>query len=443
MDMQKLDFPLLALKVTLLAAVFILGGAAAITNSPPFSYIYNGYVNTLLLLQQSIQKRSPLLLKKAYDGNGVIIHRKGAYNGLTVLQGIFPEGPQLKIIDMEGNELHRWNIDFFSIWPEPHHLPENRVPKSVHNYHTQGMFLTPDGSVIVNVGHKGTVKLDKCGNVLWTLDYMTHHSITPGINGGYWIPAERPVDEVPDELIFTDMGRPELERITAAANEGYENTILFIDSNGRVQETFSVLRALYEGGFERELYDAMLIAPADPTHLNDIEVVTAALAARIDGVSEGDLLVSLRQMNMLAILDRHDGAIKWHTVGPWIRQHDPDITADGNIVLFNNGSRKFAFGRPPGSNIMELDIASGKTKIIFPVDEAGAFYSDIMGEHQLLPNGNRMVVESRAGRLFEVGSKGEIVWDYVAPYNSEYASLIESAQRYSPDYFTVDNWSCP
>lgn len=172
-------------------------------------------------------------------------------------------------------------------------------------------------------------------------------------------------------------------------------------------------------------------------------MVTRSLASKVDGVDVGDLLVSIRQMNMLAILGHQDGRIKWHITGPWIRQHDPDITADGNIVLFNNGSRKLAFGRPPGSNIMELDTASGKTKILFPADATGAFYSDIMGEHQLLPNGNRMIVESSAGRVFEVDEKRGTVWDYVAPYNSAYASLIESARRYPPNYFTVDDWSCP
>lgn len=272
---------------------------------------------------------------------------------------------------------------------------------------------------------------------------MTHHSITPGGNGGYWIPAHRPIDEVSDELLISELTRPQLERITAAANHGYENIILFIDRDGRVQKTFSILRALYEGGFERELYDALKVRPSDPTHVNDIEVVTRSLASKVDGVDVGDLLVSIRQMNMLAILGHQDGRIKWHITGPWIRQHDPDITADGNIVLFNNGSRKLAFGRPPGSNIMELDTASGKTKILFPADATGAFYSDIMGEHQLLPNGNRMIVESSAGRVFEVDEKRGTVWDYVAPYNSAYASLIESARRYPPNYFTVDDWSCP
>ncbi len=148
------------------------------------------------------------------------------------------------------------------------------------------------------------------------------------------------------------------------------------------------------------------------------------MANKIPGVNKGDLLVSIRQMNMLAIIDQITGAIKWHFIGPWIRQHDPDITSEGNIVVFNNGHNQLSFNRIPGSNIIELDPETGKTRIIYPLNGQQGFYSDILGAHQLLENGNRLITESRAGRVFEVNPQGDIVWDFVKPYDESYASLI-------------------
>ena len=362
----KIDFPLLMLKLTFLVLVFFLGTLSAVTNSQPFTFFQQGYLATMLLTMEVLQERSFLHSRSAYSGKGVVTRTAEADEGLTVVQGIFPGGPQLKLIDMAGNELHRWPVDFFAIWPDPAHLPENKTPKTPFHYHTQGMVVQPDGSVIVNAGDNGTAKLDKCGRVLWTVDRMTHHSITPDVDGGYWIPANRDVDEIPEALLFSRISRERLNRIPPTAHHGYENLILYIDDNGRVKKEFSVLQALYDAGFERELFDALEIEPTDPTHVNDVEIVTPELAARIDGVSAGDLLVSLRQMHMLVILDRNTGAVKWRFAGPWIRQHDPDITPAGNIVVFNNGNMELSLRRPPGSNLMELDPASGKVEVLYP-----------------------------------------------------------------------------
>ena len=60
-----------------------------------------------------------------------------------------------------------------------------------------------------------------------------------------------------------------------------------------------------------------------------------------------------------------------------------------------------------------------------------------MGSHQLLPDGNRLIVESTRGRVFEVTPRGAVVWEYIVPYDDEYASLIEDAKRVPADFFTV------
>lgn len=82
----------------------------------------------------------------------------------------------------------------------------------------------------------------------------------------------------------------------------------------------------------------------DPTHLNDVELVNEALAEKIGDVRAGDLLVSLRSMDMLAILDQEDGRLKWHKQGPWVHQHDADVMSDGSIEIFNNRKNRRAMG---------------------------------------------------------------------------------------------------
>jgi len=441
---KKFDLALFSFKLVLVLLVFLAGGWFSAKHWQPFKFIDEAFNATVTVVEEQTQVRPAALLEKLRNNNkGVIQHdEEQAYQGLTVLQGTLPGGPQLRLIDMQGREIHRWPVDFFSIWPDPVHIEEKYRPKSVFNYHTQGMVVLPDASVIVNINDKGAAKLDKCGNVEWTIDQKTHHSITPIPGGGFWIPSHRLAKDIPDHLIFPGITREKLINKPPGHFYDYENLVLRVDAMGNVIKSFSVLQSIYDAGFESAIDNTMYLRPGDPTHVNDIDIVTEVLADKLDGVNTGDILVSIRQMRMLVIMDEHTGVIKWHFVGPWVGQHDPDITAEGNVIVYNNSNWDLAFNREAGSNLIELEPATGKTRIIYPLEGQPGFFSYILGSHELLPNGNRLIAESRAGRVFEINPGGDIVWDFVIPYDEAYASLIAYAQRVDVDFFKVDNWKC-
>ena len=70
------------------------------------------------------------------------------------------------------------------------------------------------------------------------------------------------------------------------------------------------------------------------------------------------------------------------------------------------------------------------------------FFTKIMGTHELLENGNRLIAESIRGRVFEVTPSGKIVWDYRMPYNDEVASLFSAASRLPQDFFDKGALKC-
>lgn len=426
--------------VTMMIGIFTMGGVYAKSGMYPFRLLEEGYRSTVILVREVFQTRPDMARKQKYTGDGVTRNDPGVtYEGLTLMQGMFSEGVELRLVDMNGNVVHRWPADFFAIWPSPEHvIPVKNIPNSKLHYHTMGMSALPDGSVVINFSEKGTAKLDKCGNVQWTVDRMTHHAITPNPDGSYWIPVKGDVRTIPDSLLL-----PGLSHESLMDSLGwYEDRLILVDADGKIKNEISLLQALFDGGFEREFYDVSRIEALDPTHLNDVEVVTPELAGKIDGVNAGDLLVSIRNMHMLAILDSMTGKIKWSHIGPWVRQHDPDITSDGNIVVFNNGDAHLGLNRTPGSNLLELDPETDQTRILYPKQGQTGFFTDIMGSHQLLPNGNRLITESMYGRVFEIDNRGNIVWEYIKPYDDSYAAIIETAIRYDKDYFSVRDWSC-
>jgi hypothetical protein len=279
--------------------------------------------------------------------------------------------------------------------------------------------------------------MDRCGDVLWTVDEASHHVITPNPDGSFWVPIRAHPDSIPDSLKLRDIDKREPHQLAH-----YEDRLLRVSAEGDVEDEISVLNAMFDGEFEHHLSDGWEIKWSDPLHTNDVEVVTPPLAARIDGVVPGDLLVSIRQAHMLAIIGRDTGRIKWSVSGPWVRQHDPDITAEGYIEVFDNGGEH----RPPErseSRIVTLDPADGRVRTLYPRSADAPFFTRIMGAHQRLPNGNQLISETLAGRVFEVTQAGDVVWDYRLPFDDEYAALIQTAIRYAPDYLTVNNWDCP
>lgn len=436
---KRFDLARAAFWITIAFGIFITGGVFSSNNLQPYQIFEDGYIASRELIKQQLQSRHDMVEEIRYAGDGVIRYDKArAYFGLTLIQGEFPEGVEIRLLDMSGNIVRRWPARFYDIWPEPSHVMRELIPATDHNYHTQGMWLLPDGAVVFSMTGFGTVKMDKCGTVQWTVDRTTHHSITPVPDGSFWIPVRGDPHEVPEDLLLKGFS----PKTPAETLRRYEDRLMLVSADGKIMQEMSVLRALVEGDFHRELFDTWSIDKSDPTHINDIEVVTAPLAKKIVGVHAGDLLVSIRQLHMLAIFDRVSGRIKWHQTGPWVRQHDPDITEHGTIEVFNNGGHHLNSDRFRGSSIMVLDPGTGKTKTLYPLADDSKFYSKIMGTHQLLPNGNRLIVESMAGRVFEIDEKGEIVWDYVKPYDESHATVIESAVRYDMDYFSTQDWSC-
>ena len=153
-----------------------------------------------------------------------------------------------------------------------------------------------------------------------------------------------------------------------------------------------------------------------------------------------NVIISSRQSSIVAIIDRA-GAVVWQ-LGPdfdrtpeerqirqIIGQHHAHLIPEGlpgagNVMIFDNGGSS-GYGAPSpialnGTGIYAratsrvLEINPVTLELVWSYNGPNFFATNISGA-QRLPNGNTLVTEGPGGRVFEVTTGGDIVWEYVHP----------------------------
>lgn len=379
-----------------------------------------------------------LVAPSHHEGDGVTVNKKNkVWDGLTLMSGLYNNKIALQLIEPSGEVVKFWNVDFFNIWPSPVHVfPKKARPRGTWGYQIQGMAALEDGSIVFNVAHKGLVKLDRCGMVVWTVNKMTHHSVFLANDGTFWVPSQIHHAKT-------------LERFPGREPHFLEDRILNVSEEGKIIREISFLKLLFDSGLYGLLASSGELATNnggftsyEPTHINDIEVFSEESQKSHPNIKPGDLLVSSRNLNLLIAFDPVTLEVRWWQMGPWLRQHDPDILPNGRISIFNNNPDHRSGRLFGGSNIMEIDPATRAITVTYPKGNSDIFYTEIMGTHQYLPNRNLLITESREGRVFEVTERGEIVWEYVNRFDEDEVGLVEGAQRYDRSFFNVSEWSC-
>jgi hypothetical protein len=204
---------------------------------------------------------------------------------------------------------------------------------------------------------------------------------------------------------------------------------------------------LYRNGL-RELLLAnggpeLLNGIPDLGHVNDVEELLPEAAPSFPLFAAGDLLVSLRNLNLILVLDPASGAVKWHRTGPWLRQHDPDFQRDGTITVFNNNSaaatQSDLLG---GSSIVSVRPGEPGAATLFGGNGREPMFTHIRGKHQVLERGNILLTEFAAGRILEVDNSGEVVWELFNRFDAQDVAEVSQATRYPDAYFSVASWQC-
>jgi hypothetical protein len=339
---------------------------------------------------------------------GMTHHDRGrAFQGYTLFTTL--GGDTTYLIDMVGTVVHTWQA---------------RAPLRVYYG-----YLLPTGNLLVRCttgqepwpmggGSGAVVELDWEGREVWRYEDPTlHHDHCRLRNGNTlllsweWLPAD----------------------VWQRVQGGVSGSEL----SGGQGMLGDALREVTPDGhtvWEWHAYQALdpasdVICPLHPrhewTHCNAVEELP-----------DGNVVVSFRQIDTVAILDRATGRFAWQWGrGAITHQHDPSPLPNGNLLIFDNGMHRVG---NPRSRVVEVDPRRGEVVWQFVGTPQASFFSGNISGAQRLPNGNTLVCEGACGRFFEVTLHGDSVWEYVNPYAFPHredtrATAVFRAHRYAAD----------
>lgn len=315
------------------------------------------------------------------------------------------------LLDPEGKVEHIWPISQEDV--EWEHLPD-------HGVFPHGLEVARDGSIAVAFDEgKSLTKYDYCGEIKWRIAGAFHHSISFDNDGTIWTWGKPGIKGSNSHV---------LSKIDYETGEVIEKMSL-----GRIMEANPDIDIF--GLIQTISRDGATWLP-DRWHPNDIEPLPEEFAPHYQDFEPGDLLVSLRNPNLIFVMDQKTLKVKWWRMGVVRKQHDPDWNSEGTITIFNNNMHRGY------SHIVELNPVTYDFKNI--VDgEKHDFYTWMRGKHQYLESGGVLVTSSQQGWVFETDKNDDIVFEFWNRYNdgaTQFAVLSEA--RFLPTTFFNELPTC-
>jgi len=154
-------------------------------------------------------------------------------------------------------------------------------------------------------------------------------------------------------------------------------------------------------------------------------------------MTDGNYLISCKNLNLLFMIDPRTDAVIWEFQDDALGgQHDAQVLANGNVLVFANGLYGSDLSH---SQIWEIGRDSKEVVWRYVArDDMTSFYSPHMGGVQRLPSGNTLICEGNKGCIFEVTPEGDVVREFVSPHfvhDTQFGSLnwLFRARWYAPD----------
>lgn len=334
--------------------------------------------------------------------------------GSVQFPNLNPWGALATLIDRNGKVLHRWANDP-QLWSDLKNV--SRVPGISGPISPVAVHLYPNGDLLSTYHGNNTfpfaigmAKFDKNSKLLWKRENFCHHNFTVASDGTIFVPSLEVV-ESPIQIGNTSSS------IYSNSGKIYRDQVLQLDSDGNELMRIDLVDALVGSGWGNLFFagSSLSYASDDPLHLNDVQVVDAQFASQASWLKPGDLIISLRNLNCIAILDTETRLIKWISSGTMLGQHSPRMLGGSILALDNLGGSQ----ETGCTQLSKINLDRGLAEIVFP--KSNSVLPESMctvnsGFIDLSSDGKRaLVCLSLIGVIWEVDlESSQVRWEMIA-----------------------------
>lgn len=316
------------------------------------------------------------------------------------------------LMDMGGRIIQMWQYAYLDAWKVG---PRDELPRSSKGSgYWRRAHLFENGDVLAIFEGMALIKIDKDSKLIWANLGGYHHDL----------------EVMPDGRIYTLTREAHIVPRINPDQPILEDYVTVLDAAGAEIDRLSVLEAFEASDYMRIL--ELMEDAGDVFHTNTIEVLDGRLAESLPAFRRGNVLITMRELPVMAVIDTERREVVWALAGSWVAPHQATVLENGHIMVFDNK------GNGGTSRVIEFDPVELKPVWIYAGDPPASFFSKECGSNQRLPNGNTLITESDRGKAFEVAPDGTIVWKYINPAqagdNREYVATLFEVVRLPADF---------
>lgn len=278
------------------------------------------------------------------------------------------------LLSLEGKELHRWHSDVFGTRGGGVSISK----------------LLPNGDLVINRADLGVARIGFDSETIWQLEGVYHHDLAVEEDESVWVMVERRLEmDGSRRGVILDHGLTHISKDGAVLGTLWFSDILVDEPN------YQRALARVQSGKGR----------GDLQHANAVEILAKDGP---DGLwKKGDILSSVRNLNIIVVVQRDTGKLLWSWGKDHLQhQHGPVLAENGKFLVFDNGHRRRR------SRVLEIDPVTKQIGWRYEGTPNNPFFSGTRGTVQSLSDGLVFVGSSNDGRMFQVDREGKIVWEY-------------------------------
>jgi uncharacterized protein (UPF0248 family) len=347
---------------------------------------------TTIIDQNTIRRR----------GTGLKAYNPGkTFHGYTLFTPLTGKG-EVYLINLEGDIVHKWELPYPPglygyLLPNGNLFYNGKTPENPPRFPKWSLFK---GGVVLEV--------DPQGNILWEYKHPDHHHDARRLRNGNTIILA--IEKVPQSLVPQIKGG--VPNTEVDGKDIYADVIYEVTPQGEIVWTWHAYEHLDQ--------ETDIITAQDERH-------EWSHGNTVGELADGNIVLSFRNISTVVIVNRNTGEIIWklgHDV--LAQQHFPNELPNGNLLIFDNGAHRHNTALN-FSRVIEVNRQTKEIVWEYVDNPPHNFFSAYISGAQRLSNGNTLITEGAYGRIFEVTTDGEIVWEFVNPYFGNQNAPGESA----------------